>query len=195
MKTAELGLPLAGDGIRGEPFEERHRDALTRRLRRGSRHLADLFDEFRAGGFRPQHRPDQRQQTLPHLRAVRGRRAGRHVELPRHRRGAAGGGDRLHLLPPGLPRHRLQRARQGHDADAAPSIAACAGSSSGSMPATRAARRRWRRSAGSRKACCAPTGSPGPAMSATRPCSRSSPTNGRRARLAAWPSSISTTPR
>ena len=28
MKTAELGLPLTGDGIRGEPFEERHRDAL-----------------------------------------------------------------------------------------------------------------------------------------------------------------------
>ena len=28
MKTAELGAPLAGDGIRGEPFEERHRDAL-----------------------------------------------------------------------------------------------------------------------------------------------------------------------
>lgn len=28
MKTAELGLPLAGDGISGEPFEERHRDAL-----------------------------------------------------------------------------------------------------------------------------------------------------------------------
>ena len=28
MRTAELGLPLAGDSIRGEPFEERHRDAL-----------------------------------------------------------------------------------------------------------------------------------------------------------------------
>lgn len=28
MKTAELGAPLAGDGIRGERFEERHRDAL-----------------------------------------------------------------------------------------------------------------------------------------------------------------------
>jgi RimJ/RimL family protein N-acetyltransferase len=28
MKTAELGAPLAGDGIRGEPFEDRHRDAL-----------------------------------------------------------------------------------------------------------------------------------------------------------------------
>jgi RimJ/RimL family protein N-acetyltransferase len=28
MKTAELGLPLTGDGIRGEPFEERHREML-----------------------------------------------------------------------------------------------------------------------------------------------------------------------
>lgn len=28
MKTAELGLPLTGDGVRGELFEERHRDAL-----------------------------------------------------------------------------------------------------------------------------------------------------------------------
>jgi RimJ/RimL family protein N-acetyltransferase len=28
MKIAELGLPLAGGGISGEPFEERHRDAL-----------------------------------------------------------------------------------------------------------------------------------------------------------------------
>ena len=28
MRTAELGAPLAGDGIRGEPFEERHRDGL-----------------------------------------------------------------------------------------------------------------------------------------------------------------------
>ncbi len=28
MKTAELGLPLVGDGVRGELFEERHRDAL-----------------------------------------------------------------------------------------------------------------------------------------------------------------------
>ncbi|MGQ0659300.1 GNAT family N-acetyltransferase [Sphingosinicella sp.] len=28
MKTAELGLPLVGDALRGEPFEERHREAL-----------------------------------------------------------------------------------------------------------------------------------------------------------------------
>ena len=28
MKTAELGLPLVGEGLRGEPFEERHREAL-----------------------------------------------------------------------------------------------------------------------------------------------------------------------
>ena len=28
MKTAELGLPLAGDGVLGEPFAEEHRDAL-----------------------------------------------------------------------------------------------------------------------------------------------------------------------
>jgi RimJ/RimL family protein N-acetyltransferase len=28
MKTAELGLPLVGANTRGEPFEERHRDAL-----------------------------------------------------------------------------------------------------------------------------------------------------------------------
>lgn len=28
MKTAELGLPLQGDGVRGEPFSETHRDAL-----------------------------------------------------------------------------------------------------------------------------------------------------------------------
>lgn len=28
MKTAELGLPLTGEGIRGEPFEPRHHDAL-----------------------------------------------------------------------------------------------------------------------------------------------------------------------
>jgi len=28
MKTAELGLPLAGEGISGEPFEERHREPL-----------------------------------------------------------------------------------------------------------------------------------------------------------------------
>jgi RimJ/RimL family protein N-acetyltransferase len=28
MNAAELGLPLTGDGVRGEPFEERHRAAL-----------------------------------------------------------------------------------------------------------------------------------------------------------------------
>jgi RimJ/RimL family protein N-acetyltransferase len=28
MRTAELGLPLTGDGISGAPFEERHRGAL-----------------------------------------------------------------------------------------------------------------------------------------------------------------------
>lgn len=28
MKIAELGLPLTGDGISGQPFEERHREAL-----------------------------------------------------------------------------------------------------------------------------------------------------------------------
>ena len=28
LDVAALGLPLAGDGTRGEPFEERHRDAL-----------------------------------------------------------------------------------------------------------------------------------------------------------------------
>lgn len=28
MQTAELGVPLVGSGISGEPFEDRHRDAL-----------------------------------------------------------------------------------------------------------------------------------------------------------------------
>jgi len=28
MKTAELGLPIEGHGVRGEPFAEQHRDAL-----------------------------------------------------------------------------------------------------------------------------------------------------------------------
>ena len=28
MKIAELGVPLTGEGLRGEPFEGRHRDAL-----------------------------------------------------------------------------------------------------------------------------------------------------------------------
>lgn len=53
---------------------------------------------------------------------------------------------------------------------ARPSARAFAGSSSGSMRATSAVRRRWRSSARFAKASSAPTGSPGPAMSAI-PCS------------------------
>ena len=45
--------------------------------------------------------------------------------------------------------------------------------------ATPAARRRWRSSARCAKGCCAPTGSPGPAMSATPCSSPSSPASGK----------------
>ena len=51
-------------------------------------------------------------------------------------------GNWRHLLSPAPARHRLQPPGQGHDACAAPSIAASGGSSSASTSATSAARRR-----------------------------------------------------
>ena len=95
MTTAALGRRWP----RRRPPRAARRGASRRAeggLRRGSRDLADLFDILGPEHF------DGTSTCSPAdwrtLRAVRGRRAGRHVELPRHRRRAAGAGDRQHLL-------------------------------------------------------------------------------------------------
>ena len=52
MIDVGLAAPMTGDGCRAELFAEQHRDALQGRLRRGSRHLADLLHQLRSAGFR-----------------------------------------------------------------------------------------------------------------------------------------------
>ena len=81
IDVERLAEPMTGDGCRAELFDEQASRRAQGRLRRGSRHLGDLCQQFRAGRLRRQHRRFYRSDLAqPHLRPVRRRRVRRHVD-------------------------------------------------------------------------------------------------------------------
>ena len=96
---------------------KQHRDALRAACAEDRDIWQIYYDQLRARAFRRQLRRAARAARESHLRRCSTATSSPACRaLPRHRRRPADARDRRHLLPPALPRHRLQPPRQGHDA-------------------------------------------------------------------------------
>ena len=108
--------PMTGDGCRAELFAEQYREPLKAACAEDGEIWQIYANNFGPDGFDDSiDRYVATPSTAPSCCSTASELAGMSCYLGIDP-SAAGAGDRRHLLPPEVPRHRIQSPHQGHDA-------------------------------------------------------------------------------